>query len=262
MHRKRLLFLLICLFALFTACTPQTRPYTYDQAVELFADGLYAEAADAFERLGNKAAAPTYAAYSRGLVLYEQGQYAAAAPYFEKTQDFMYGQERYDYCSAYALMESEQFAEAALAFLNLQDFEDAPQWYQYCSARIAEANKEYEEALYGYEAAVPLSDAEDRLYNLRGQIYNRAIALKTQGNYNDASILFTMLGDYLSSAEQATECKTIHLDSQYALADTAEANGDLLTAYDLFTGLSGFRDAAERAEQLAPRLGIELENRD
>lgn len=261
MHRKRLLFLLLCLLLCLSGCT-QTRPYTYDQAVELFADGLYAEAADAFERLGNKAAAPTYAAYSRGLVLYEQGQYAAAAPYFEKTQDFMYGQERYDYCSAYALMESDLFAEAALAFLNLGDFEDAPQWYQYCTARIAEATKQYEEALYGYEAAGAISDAEDRLYNLRGQIYNRAIALKTEGNYNDASILFTMLGDYLSSAEQATECKTIYLDSQYALADACEANGDLLTAYDLFTGLSGFRDAADRAEQLAPSLGIELENRD
>ena len=261
MHRKRLLLLLCCLLVSLTACT-QSRPYTYDQAVELFADGLYAEAADAFERLGDKASAPTYAAYSRGLVLYEQGQYAAAAPYFEKTQNFMYGQERYDYCSAYALMESEAFAEAALAFLNLADFEDAPQWYQYCTARIAEANKEYEEALYAYEAAVPLADAEDRLYNLRGQIYNRAIGLKTVGNYADASILFTMLGDYLSSAEQATECKTIHLDSQYALADTYESTGDLQAAYDLFTGLSGFRDAADRAEQLAPKLGIELENRD
>lgn len=261
MHRKRLLILLIGLLMCLTACT-QSRPYTYDQAVELFADGLYAEAAEAFERLGDKASAPTYAAYSRGLVLYEQGQYAAAAPYFEKTKNFMYGQERYDYCSAYALMESEQFHEAALAFLNLADFEDAPQWYQYCTARIAESSKEYEEALYGYEAAGTLADAEDRLYNLRGQIYNRAIALKAEGNYGDASILFTMLGDYLSSAEQATECKTIYLDSQYALADACEAQGDLQAAYDLFTGLSGFRDAADRAEMLAPFLGIQLENRD
>ena len=53
MHRKRLLILLIGLLMCLTACT-QSRPYTYDQAVELFADGLYAEAAEAFERLGDK----------------------------------------------------------------------------------------------------------------------------------------------------------------------------------------------------------------
>ena len=261
MHLKRLMPLFLATILCLSGCT-QTRPYTYDQAVELFADGLYAEAADAFERLGDKSNAPTYAAYSRGLVLYEQGQYAAAAPYFEKTLHFMYGQERYDYCAAYALMEAGQFAEARLAFLNLHDFEDAPLWVQYCSARIAEDSKDYENALYGYEASIGLSDAEDRLYNLRGQIYNRAIAFKAEGNYGDASILFTMLGDYLSSADQALECKNIHLDEQYALADTCEATGDLQTAYDLFTALSGYRDAAERAEMLAPALGIQLENRD
>lgn len=261
MHSKRLFPLLLCLLLCLSGCE-QTRPLSYDQAVDLFAKGQYAEAADAFERLGNKASAPTYAAYSRGLVLYEQGQYAAAAPYFEQTQDFMYGQERFDYCNGYVLMEAGQFREAALAFLNLNDFEDAPLWYEYCIARIAEENKDYEAALYGYEAAGTLSDAEDRLYNLRGQIYNRAIALKDEGNYADASILFTMLGDYLSSAEQATECKNIHLDSQYDLADTLEATGELQAAYELFTGLSGYRDAASRAESLAPILGIELENRD
>lgn len=260
MTKRCLIVLMISLLCL-TGCSYR-RPYTYDQAVELFADGQYAEAAEAFERLGDKAAAPTYAAYSRGLVLYEQGQYAAAAPYFEKAQDFMYGSERYEYCLGYALMDEGKLQEAALTFLNLGDFEDAPLWYEYCSARIAEQNKDYESALYGYEAAGNLADAEDRLFNLRGQIYNRAIALKQQGNYGDASILFTMLGDYLSSADQAAECKTIYLDEQYALADTYEATGELQAAYDLFTGLAGFRDAAERAEELAPSLGIELQNRD
>ena len=119
-----------------------------------------------------------------------------------------------------------------------------------------------EGGVYGYEAAGQHADAEDRLYNLRGQIYNRAIAYKDEGLYSEATILFTMLGDYLSSAEQAVECKAIQLDNQYALADHYEASGDLQNAYALFNGLSGFRDAAERAEALAPQLGIELENRD
>ncbi|MBQ7867832.1 MAG: hypothetical protein IJ354_06755 [Clostridia bacterium] len=259
--KKRLLVMLLCAAACLTSCT-QDMSLAYSKAVDLFASGNYADAAKAFERLDDYANSPTYAAYSRGLVLYEQGQYAAAEPYFEKTQTFMYGADRYRYCRAHGLMDAGQFADASIQFSSLGDFEDATLWRSYCSARDAEDRKDYESALYGYEEAGLLADAEDRLYNLRGQIYNRAIELKAQGNYGDAGVLFTMLGDYLSSAEQAVECKAFHLDSQYALAEEYENTGDLQNAYDLFNGLSGYRDAADRAEALAPQLGIELENRD
>ena len=40
-----------------------------NRALDTFASGEYAEAAEAFERLGDYAQAPAYAAYSRGLVL-------------------------------------------------------------------------------------------------------------------------------------------------------------------------------------------------
>ncbi len=258
-HFRRLFLFLLCLSL--TACT-QARKLSYDEAVDLFAAGDYAAAADAFDALGNKANAPTYAAYSRGLVLYNQGQYAAAEPYFAKSQDFMYGQERYDYCRAHALLEQQDFAAAETAFRSLFDFEDAPQWAEYASARAAENNKDYETALYGYEAAGLIADAEDRLYNLRGQIYNRAIALREEEKYEDAITLFTMLGDYLSAPRQAAECKDIYLDQQYELADAYLAMGETQNAYDLFTALSGYRDAADRAEALAPQLGIELKTYD
>ena len=38
---------------------------------------------------------------------------------------------------------------------------------------------------------------------------------------------------------------------------TLEASGDLQGAYDLFSSLSGYRDAAQRAEDLAAQLGIQ-----
>lgn len=41
---------------------------SYNRALDTFASGEYAEAAEAFERLGDYAQAPAYAAYSRGLV--------------------------------------------------------------------------------------------------------------------------------------------------------------------------------------------------
>lgn len=256
---KRLLLLLLAALICLTGCS-QDYSRAYDKAVKLFANGDYAEAVKAFDRLNGYSQSATYAAYSQGLVLYEQGQYAAAAPYFEQTQDFMYGAERFRYCRGYALLADGQFAEAASAFRALQDFEDGSLWYEYCTARAAEEAKDYETALYAYEAAGTLEDAEDRLYNLRGQIYNRAIALKQEGRYTEATPLFIMLGDYLSAAAQASECKEYALDEQYAQAESLEESGDLQAAFELFFALSSHRDAADRAQALADRLGIDLPN--
>ena len=263
MRTKRfVLFLMLAsLLICFCSCA-QNNSGKFESAVKLFANGDYLEAAEAFEKLGDYATAPTYAAYSRGLVLYDQGQYSAAEPYFAQTREFMYGEERYQYCHAFALLESGLFAEAEAAFLKMGEFEDAPIQAQYCAARYAEENKDYEAALYGYEASVGLHDAEDRLFNLHGQLYNRAIALKNEGNYAGAMPLFTMLGDYLSAADQAIECKEIGLEQQYADAEALEALGDDQSAFALFHALSGYRDAAERAQELANRLGIEIKPGD
>lgn len=255
----RVFLLLMCMLLLLglSACSGD-KSLSYNKAVDLFAGGDYAEAAKAFDRLGDYANAATYAAYSHGLVLYEQGQYGAAEPYFAQTRSFMYGEDRYQYCHAHGLMEAGQHAEAAAVFKSMGAFEDAPMQYEYAHARAAEDAKDYETALYGYEASLGLHDAEDRLYNLRGQIYNRAISLKEEANYRDAITLFNMLGDYLSSAAQAVECQEYLLDQQYDQADALESSGDLQAAFDIFYALSSYRDAADRAQSLADRLGIDL----
>lgn len=257
----RLLLLLLSLLLCLSGCA-QNNSGKLESAIKLFANGDYAEAAEAFEKLGDYSTAPIYAAYSRGLVLYEQGQYSAAEPYFAKTREFMYGEERYQYCHAIALMEAGQFGEAAAAFAKMDEFEDAAMQREYCLARHAEETKDYESALYSYEAAGLLHDAQDRLINLQGQLYNRAIALKAEGNYASAMTLFTMLGDYLSAADQAIECKEVGLEQQYTDAEALEAAGDLRGAFDLFLALSSYRDAADRAEVLAGQLGIEIKAGD
>ena len=261
MQTRKLLILLLVLSLALTGCAPNNSG-KFESALKLFANGDYPEAAEAFEKLGDYSTAPTYAAYSRGLVFYDQGQYSAAEPYFAQTREFMYGEERYQYCHAIALMESGQYSEAAAFFLKMGEFEDAPMQAEYALARAAEENKDYESALYHYEAAGSLHDAQDRLINLQGQLYNRAIAFKADGNYASAMALFTMLGDYLSAAEQAIECKEVGLEQQYTDAETREAEGDLQGAFDLFIALSSYRDAAERAQLLADQLGIEIKSGD
>ena len=259
--RKRLFLLLLAVSLVLTGCAPNNSG-KFESALKLFGAGDYPEAAEAFEKLGDYATAPTYAAYSRGLVFYDQGQYRAAEPYFAQTREFMYGEERYQYCHGIALLEAAQYAQAAETFQRMGEFEDAPLQAQYALACAAEEAKDYENALYLYEAAGELHDAQDRLLNLQGQLYNRAIAFKAEGNYALAMKLFTMLGDYLSAADQAIECKEVGLEQQYADAEAREAAGDAQGAFELFLALSGYRDAADRAQTLADQLGIEIKSGD
>lgn len=262
MPKKSILLILFAAMLLCLSSCTENKSGKFETAIKRFAAGEYAEAADKFEQLGDYSTAPTYAAYSRGLVFYQQGQYSAAEPYFAKARDFMYGEDRYQYCHAYVLMEAGQFAEAAAGFAGMGAFEDAPMQAEYCLARQAEEEKNYEDALYSYEAAGDLHDAPDRLLNLQGQLYNRAIAFKGEGDYASAMTLFTMLGDYLSAADQAIECKEVGLDQQYADAETLEESGDLQGAFDLFFALSSYRDAADRAQTLANQLGIDIKEGD
>ena len=163
----------------------------YERALSTFASGEYADAAEAFDRLGDYANAAAYAAYSHGLVFYEQGQYAEAEPCFAQSRDLLYGEERYQYCHAHALADEGRFAEAAEAFEAIGEFEDAPMRCQYCLGRAAEEEARYEDAMFAYENALTIDDAEDRLYNLRGQIYNRAIELKTRVTIKTPSTCLT-----------------------------------------------------------------------
>ena len=234
----------------------------YQKAIDTFAGGDYAAAAAAFERLGDYGEAPVYAAYARGLTLFEQGSYTEAEPYFEKSQEFMYGASRYAYCNAHILEESGEFAAAAESFQNLGEFEDALLRASYCKARIAEADKDYTAALYGYEAAGEYGDAPDRLVSLQSQMYQYAIQLKEERKYQQALVLFGLLGDYLSSAAQAKECKEFFREDLYGQAEQFAAAGRLQEAYDAFKGLSGYRDAESLALELGAQLGIAEETDD
>ena len=253
---KKCLLAALCL-ALLLLCGCSQYSGKYDDGIKAFSNGDFAEAAAIFSACdpsyGNAA---TYASYSQGMVFFQQGQYAAAEPYFESTQGFMYASQRYQYCHGCVLCEQGDFTGAAEAFTKVGEFEDAPQWLQYAQAREAEQNNQYQEALYGYEAAGEVSDAPDRLLNLQTQIYSHAIELMQSGDYDRALILFSYLGDYLSSQDYAQQCREVDRDSLYDQAETYVSQGELAQAWRLFTSLGSYRDAAARAEELAEALGF------
>lgn len=259
MIRKRLCMLaLLTAMALVLSGCGINYSKTYSDAVESFADGEYADAAEAFEKLGDYSNAATYAAYSRGLVLFDQGQYIAAEPYFAKVRDFMYGETRYQYCYGCVLESQGSYSEAAAIFLALGQYENAPTLYRYNNARYAEDNNDFATALYDYQQAGDYSDAAIRLDNLRIQIYDQATLLMTEGYYEQALNLFSMLGNYYDSAEMARECKQHFRQARYDEAEALCESGDLAGAYQIFLSLTGFSDATTRAEELGLQLGYDL----
>jgi len=260
-----------------TACSGN-REAAYQKAVDLFAGGDFEASAAAFERLGDYQQAPTYAMYSMGLVLFEKADYAGAEPYFERTQAFMYGKTRYDYCRAHGLQQAGWFMEAAELFGSLGEFENAPQGRSYCLGRAAEEAADYETSLYAYPLAAGYADADARLDNLQYQLYTRAMQLKAEAvlsienpddlrpgiaeDFQNALTFFTMLGDYQSSRIHARDCLERLRQLKYDEAEAMERGGQLLEAYEAFLALSGFNDAAARAEELASRLGIPVSDEE
>lgn len=248
---------LLCALALFlSGCGNQAA--AYDKALAMFAEGEYAGAAAAFGKLNDFLQAETYAAYAQGLTYYEQGSFAQAEPYFEQTRDFMYGDQRYRFCHAYALEAAEAFSEAGKWYAELGEYEDAPRRAAYCRARVAIENEDYETALIQFAEADRYQDAAERLDALNFEIYERASALMDELNYEQAFLLFTLLGDRYNATDYARTCKNYMLEQAYAAAEQMIKDGDLQDAYDQFSALTGFRDAASRADELAELLGINV----
>jgi tetratricopeptide (TPR) repeat protein len=234
----------------------------YDRALAIFGEGDYAQAASAFAKLGDYLQAETYASYAQGLTYWEQGAYDTAEPYFEQTRDFMFGGQRYRFCHAYVLEQAGNFAEAAALYAELAEFEDAPRRAAYARARATMDNTDYETALVNFKEAAGYADAAARLDALNFEIYDRAIALKNEQEYGQAFALFTLLGDSYDAQEQARICKNFYLDQTYDAAEALIAAGDLQGAYAQFSMLSGYRDAATRAAELAEQLGIAAAKED
>ena len=248
--------LLLCLCAVLVAgCGNSTA--AYEDALEVFGEGDYAEAAAAFTKLGDYLQAETYAAYAQGLTYWEQGSYDLAEPYFEQTQSFMYGAQRYRFCHAYVLEQAGAFADAAAWYAALEAFEDAPQRAAYCAARAAMADSDYAAAMTHYRDANGYADAAARLDSLNFEVYTRAKTLMDEADYEQALTLFMLLGDHYDAPDQARLCKNYFQDQTYAAAEALIAVGDMQGAYEKFTMLTGYRDAATRADELAKQLGLD-----
>lgn len=107
---------------------------TYREAVNLYNNQKYSEAAELFSQLGeyeDSAALHTRSLYWEAVVLMEQGNYAEAQPRFIELgeyEDCVLRLQECRYQLAVAAFESGDYAQAEAEFLDFADYRQAPEY--------------------------------------------------------------------------------------------------------------------------------------
>ena len=224
--------------------------------------------------------------YDAALQLYKAESYAQAQLLFEELGSFQESRKYVNKCitaieaqhykQANALFESEQYAEALALYQQLGG-------YQNSKSRVAEietifaAQKQAAYELECYEKALVLKeegkleeardlliasgdtkDSTDQLYQVlevlaKADVYERAQADLTRGQYKDAIIRFETLGDYEDSAAKAQEAQAMLNQQRY---EEAAASQDPARAHIIYLALGDYKDSAALAEALKPETGI------
>ena len=78
--------------------------------------------------------------------------------------------------------------------------------------------------------------------------YQNAVKLMEQGEYEEAIVAFTAMGDYRDSEAQIEACKIGILDERYAAAVALKEQGSYEEAISAFTALNGHRDSAAQIQ--------------
>ena len=78
--------------------------------------------------------------------------------------------------------------------------------------------------------------------------YRNAVKLMEQGEYEEAIVAFTAMGDYRDSAAQIEACEIGILDREYNAAAALMAQGSYEEAITAFAALNGHRDSAQQIQ--------------
>lgn len=204
--------------------------------------------------------------------LFEEKRYQAAADTFLCVGEYDDAAKMASYCKAFALIENEEFAEAADILEGLGDFEKAAGMSVLCRNYLRAVdlyNSENEEAL---PEAVELFDSlrsfgRAAVYAQEGKhllALRQAATLAEDGKYAEAHEILSQESD--SEDEQWQELlRTCENEMRYAEAEQLYADGLFYKAYQKFSALGSFRDAAERSEncrQSMPDNGVVYRNPD
>lgn len=203
-------------------------------------------------------------AYREAEAKLEQGDYDLARVRFEalgsyrdsaaRAEECLQRRLEADYNQAERLMREEKFAEAETAFQKLGTYLDSAR--QAVKARAA-LNERHERERRALEAQQKREAAKRRRrkailltlvalavagyfaatkYFIPKQSYDKAVALRDAGKYEEAILAFEALEGFGDSEEQITE-------TRYQRAKTIYNNGKYGEAYLAFGEIQGYKDA-------------------
>lgn len=224
----------------------------YEAATRLFAEGNYAEAYEAIQKVPEKkndteTLLPYYDAYAD----FSAGDYASAAQKFEAAGEYEDSVPMAGYCRAVELMEEKKYSEAYGEFAALGEFRDSQDMLKECPYRVAEdlmAEGNFEEALSRFKVLSGYKESDAKGQECSYQLASAALERK---EYGDAYNAFLALGDYSNSKEMLSECR-------YRMAGDLMAAGNLAGALERYDALAGYKDSADQAKECRYQQAVAL----
>lgn len=225
--------------------------HSYYEAVDLFKNGKYKEAGEAFEqqkayRDSASFAVRSYYLYAQDLIkngklhdayLVLSTKVNQGSVSYEDSVELAYSVE-YQYASD--CFDNEDYHDAADSFANLGDYKDSTAQclesrYQYASVLIS--NNDYAEA---EKLFAVLGDYKDSAKQLKEAKYQNAVQLMSDKKYQDAEKRLEELG------KNYKDCAKLLQEARYQHALTLVNKKEYIQAVDLFKALGSYRDSVEQ----------------
>lgn len=210
----------------------------WDEADALFDMGQYAEAAQAYDALGDheKMLLSTYKQAEKQA---EAGKYRSAAELYMSIADYADSRERH-YQAGVLARENDELADACAIFGEDVEYGDSVEAL-YQTGIIASKAQNYAVSVPAFTAAGEYKDAAMKCsmdtYAWGSQLYD-------DGDYDKSAEVFASMGDFSDAPTRANEAR-------YAAAGVAMSNGAYDDAATRYTALGNFRDSADKANVAA-----------
>ena len=228
----------------------------YIYAQELLGAGQYAEAAAAFDAVGDYEDAAKLAMYAKAAALGESGQYDAAIDAFNSFGDYKSSADMAVYYRARKEQAKGNYGSAIKRYNKIILFKDSAQRVEECKQAMYDIAASYAEqgdlymAWYAFDfiaSEYQYSDSRARANEYLGQLkqgYAAAQTLEQAGNYEEAIAAYEKLGDYSDCKSRITACrKQIRLKADYDAAVALQQAGEYDEAIALFEELGDYNDS-------------------
>lgn len=214
--------------------------YDFDRAIEYFGIQDYEDSGE-------------YASYARAMKKEFSSSYRdhiSAAEAFEAMNGFKDSAERAEairenvYKMAVTALEYRNFKNAVRLF-ELQDYKDSKDMIAYTRTMEMEFSSNVEDQISAaekYEAMNGFKDSAERAKAIRENVYNTAMNLLENGNFQNAVRLFGMQ-DYKDSKDMIAYANTMEKELVYGI------DKQILVAEE-YEAMNGFKDSAERAKAI------------